>query len=370
MTTDVSPRPAAWRGAELAGRRDWVYELTADEVERAVRRRGGGPPRPACRSTSCVGTQVPLPMLSPVIDGWADELDAGRGFVLVRGVPVDELGEAGAAIAYVALGVHLGVPVSQNAAGDLLGHVRDDGSDPDDPTVRRYRTRLAQPFHVDGSDVVGLLCLQPAKSGGLSQIVSSVTVSRRWPDVVPTSSGCCRSRGTSIATARSGPASGRGSRCRSCRGCRSGSGSSICAGTSTRRRAIRTCRGSPTPRSELLDLIDAVGAGPRAAPGHGLRAGRHPVAGQPHDPALAHGLRGYDDPARRRHLLRLWLTLHRNVVDGTGIGWDPGQDARTNRPPGPCREARSASTRPRISSRMGRTAATSWPAGSSSSQSS
>ena len=239
---EMTTSRAAWRGADLSGR-DWVYELTAREVDEL---------RGAVEVVRAAGLaldglrreDVPLPMLSPVIDGWADELDAGRGFVLVRGVPVDELGEDGAAIAYVALGVHLGVPVSQNAAGDLLGHVRDDGSDPDDPTVRRYRTRLAQPFHVDGSDVVGLLCLQPAKSGGLSQIVSSVTVfdevARRRPDL---SGRCCTSRGTSIATARSGPASGRGSPCRSCRGCRTGSGSSTCAGTSTRRRAIRTFRG-------------------------------------------------------------------------------------------------------------------------------
>jgi Taurine catabolism dioxygenase TauD, TfdA family len=81
------------------------------------------------------------------------------------------------------------VPVSQNSAGDPLGHVRDDGSDPDDPTVRRYRTRVPQPFHVDGSDVVGFLCVQGAKSGGVSQIVSSVTVynevATRRPDLEP-----------------------------------------------------------------------------------------------------------------------------------------------------------------------------------------
>jgi hypothetical protein len=100
-----------------------VHELSVDEVGELVDavevvRRSGVPLEELHRE------QVPLPILSSVIDGWAEELDAGRGFVLLRGLPVDELDEAGAAIAYVALGVHLGVPVSQNAAGDRLGHVR------------------------------------------------------------------------------------------------------------------------------------------------------------------------------------------------------------------------------------------------------
>lgn len=187
VSVGVRSVQAAWRGVDLVGRHDWVHELTSGEVDEL---RGAVRLVPDAR-LSLDGLRredVPLPSLAKVVAGWADGLAAGRGFVLVRGVPVDDLGPDGAAMAYMVVGAPLGVPVSQNAAGDLLGHVRDDGSDPDDPTVRRYRTRLAQPFHVDGSDVVGLLCLQPAKSGGLSQIVSSVTVfqevARRRPDLV------------------------------------------------------------------------------------------------------------------------------------------------------------------------------------------
>ncbi|HKA03365.1 MAG TPA: TauD/TfdA family dioxygenase [Acidimicrobiales bacterium] len=164
MTADAVVGPAARRGADLAGRSDWVHQLTDTEIGELVEavdvvRRGG-------RELTAFGPgDVVLPTRGPVIDGWADELEAGRGFVLVRGLPVGDLGDEDAATAYVVMGVRLAVPVSRNAAGELLGHVRDDGSDPDDPTVRRYRARLAQPFHVDGSDVVGLLCLHPAKRG-------------------------------------------------------------------------------------------------------------------------------------------------------------------------------------------------------------
>jgi len=77
--------------------------------------------------------------------------------------------------------------VPQNAMGHLLGHVKDLGKDPADPQVRIYQTSHRQLFHTDSCDVVGLLCLQPAKEGGRSAIVSSVSIfreiERRRPDL-------------------------------------------------------------------------------------------------------------------------------------------------------------------------------------------
>jgi len=78
--------------------------------------------------------------------------------------------------------------VSQNAAGDLLGHVLDTGRSIRDPSVRGYQTRVRLPYHTDGSDIVGLLCFGPARSGGQSSIVSSTAVYneilRRRPELV------------------------------------------------------------------------------------------------------------------------------------------------------------------------------------------
>jgi Taurine catabolism dioxygenase TauD, TfdA family len=76
----------------------------------------------------------------------------------------------------------------QNADGHLLGHVRDLGLSSQDPNTRIYQTRERQTFHTDSCDVVGLLCLRPAKSGGLSSLVSSTTIfnemRRRRPDLL------------------------------------------------------------------------------------------------------------------------------------------------------------------------------------------
>jgi hypothetical protein len=117
-----------------------------------------------------------------------DEVLNGRGFVLIKGLPVERWSRRKAAIAFLALGVHLGNLRMQNAAGHLLGHVRDLGRSSDDPNTRIYQTRERQTHHTDSCDVVGLMCLQTAKSGGLSSLVSSTTIfndmRRRRPDLL------------------------------------------------------------------------------------------------------------------------------------------------------------------------------------------
>ncbi len=180
--------PAAWTGGELASRTDWIHVLTSQEVadvERVVALVGAsGTPR-----ERLTRDDVAFDALAPAIASWRETLARGRGFVLVRGLPVERLSFDEAAAAYWAIGLHLGTPVSQNFSGELLTHVRDTGADPADPSTRLYKTRAEQDFHTDGADVIGLLCLRGAKRGGESRIVSSVTVvreiARRHPQLVP-----------------------------------------------------------------------------------------------------------------------------------------------------------------------------------------
>jgi hypothetical protein len=179
--------PAAWRGAEMARRDEWIVRLTPaqiDELERAAdavaaRRLGLDAVRRA---------DFPLPTLAPAVAGWARELLHGRGFVLLRGLPVARWGDERAALIYWSLGQHLGEPGAQNPQGDLLGHVVDTGEDAANPFVRRYRTAGDIAFHCDLADAVGLLCLRGARRGGASRIVSSVSVYnellRRRPDLI------------------------------------------------------------------------------------------------------------------------------------------------------------------------------------------
>ena len=105
------------------------------------------------------------------------EVLQGRGFVLLRGFDIDRYALEDAALAYWCIGTHLGQGVAQNAQGDVLGHVTNLGVDyRTDPRARGYQTRQSLPYHNDAMDIVGLLCIHPARAGGVSRIVSSTAI--------------------------------------------------------------------------------------------------------------------------------------------------------------------------------------------------
>jgi hypothetical protein len=163
--------PAAWRAADLAADRSWVVEL--DDTHRA----------------ELLRADPSLTTLAPLLAQCRRELQHGRGVLLVRGVPVEELDEEGSRRVFTLLGRRLGDPVSQNREGELITDIRDVGNDPTDPEVRLYTTAAEQDFHTDGADLIGLLCLRTAREGGLNRVVSSVTVHEEVaaarPDLAP-----------------------------------------------------------------------------------------------------------------------------------------------------------------------------------------
>jgi hypothetical protein len=190
--------PAAWHGRDLARSTDWVRPLAPawaaelDAALRAVERRG-------LRWPNFDRDDFPLPTFAGELASVRDELERGRGIVLLRGLPVDRYSLDELRQLYWGIGVHLGTPRWQNATGELIGEVRDE--------VRLYgevrevsgasgvtrssraRARTAGPlrFHTDRCDVVTLLCVRRAKAGGESKVCSSIAVSNailaRRPDL-------------------------------------------------------------------------------------------------------------------------------------------------------------------------------------------
>ena len=180
--------PQAWYGPELARRpEEWTHVFSADESAEllaaiaAVEARGWD-------VTDIRPETFPLPQLGSTLRRVREDLLRGRGFSLLRGFPSERLSARQRAIGYFGIGAHLGRAVSQNAAGHALGHVTDLGFDYSQPTARGYQTNVRLPYHTDGADLVGLLCVRTAKSGGLSSLVSSTTLYNemleRRPDLV------------------------------------------------------------------------------------------------------------------------------------------------------------------------------------------
>ena len=192
MSTTSHPRqalrsPAVWQPTDLRDAAEWTIELSDDERVEII----AATEHALAASKTIADLRVEdfeLPSLAARVIDWSELLNNGRGFVLLRRFPTDRLDPAAVELAYVGLGLHLGIPVGQDAQGSLLGHVRDEGLPRTDPSVRFYRTRERQDFHTDGADLVGLLCLQGAASGGESRIASAAAVYnemlRRRPDLV------------------------------------------------------------------------------------------------------------------------------------------------------------------------------------------
>jgi hypothetical protein len=179
--------PAAWYGPAWAGRDDWIVRLDDADVAEIEAALAAWSARADAGPAPLEASDFPLPALGPRLAALRAELLDGRGFVLLKGVPVDRWRRRDASLAFIGLGAHLGRARSQNAAGHLLGHVKDVGLSSADPTVRIYQTHERQTFHTDSCDVVGLLCLAQARRGGDSLLVSSTTIynemRRRRPDL-------------------------------------------------------------------------------------------------------------------------------------------------------------------------------------------
>ena len=192
--SDMSPSarivtsPPEWRGDALLHRpQEWLYELSPAEI-RALRAAAADVVRSG-RSLPSVGREAFKAELRDIVSPWRGRLASGSGIVLVRGLPVRDMGPAEAAAAFWLLGLGLGKAVPQNAASETLVDIRDTGASPDDHNTRLYKTRVELSFHTDGADIIGLLCLRGAKSGGVSRICSSVYVYneivRRAPQLAP-----------------------------------------------------------------------------------------------------------------------------------------------------------------------------------------
>ena len=155
--------PSAWRGEDLVDDPSWAVALTDAQVDELVA---------ATDAILATGRHVgesrqedfPLPpTLSTEVGRWRAEVDRGRGFVLIRGAPVERLGTERSEAMFWGLGMYLGRPGFQDVDGRLLGHVTDEGLR--DEGVRSYRTNRNIRYHCDAADIVGLLSPEPFRRG-------------------------------------------------------------------------------------------------------------------------------------------------------------------------------------------------------------
>src|SRR3984957_8431636 len=165
--------PAAWKVADFKSPSDYTIELTAAQlrdIERAMRQiKAAG-----LGLDDLQREHFDLPSLQPVIDEIRHQIADGRGFVVLRRLPVEDYSKDELGMIFWGLGTHLGRGLSQSVLGDRLGHVKDFSRE--DPLARAYRNKQELSPHTDSCDLVGLACLRNAVSGGVSGLTSALTV--------------------------------------------------------------------------------------------------------------------------------------------------------------------------------------------------
>lgn len=176
MLAELVTDARAWRADTVDEAESWytpLPEACLAELDAFV----------AAREAAGGGTELrvgagDLPSCRRALAAAATDLETGRGFAVIDRLPLSRYAPDEARARYWLLGQLLGRPFEQDIRGTLLFDVRDTGQDVTEG-ARFSRTRAESSFHTDGAfnpeapDLVALLCLAVARRGGESQLISA-----------------------------------------------------------------------------------------------------------------------------------------------------------------------------------------------------
>jgi hypothetical protein len=297
--------PSVWLGSEIDYHSDGLHLLSDADIAEIDAALAG---LPEIDFSEIEPRNFSLPTLGSRLRAIGEALRHGRGFALLRGIPRDRYSTDEMARIYVGLGSYIGVPAPQSSLGELLGHVIDVSDI--ESEVRGYHAGGGQRFHTDTCDVVSLICLRAAKSGGLSRIASAAAVHNRMlqarPDLLETLYGSYVVRRME-RDAELG--SGRLVRQVAIFSRDSGALSCNISGIYPK-RAVAFGDAAMTPlQIEALDELERHAASPEFYLDMSIGEGDIQFL---NNRVILHGRTNYQDwPAltQRRHLMRLWLTV-------------------------------------------------------------
>ena len=300
--------PNAWTTESVRSKADMAYTLSKEELSaldtalNEVKSRG-------LAVEEVTAGDFPLGGLEKGVAGWIQEIDYGKGLVFLQGIPVARYTKDDCALIFWGIGAHMGEAQSQSLAGDRLGHVVNLGGD--NPRYRAYQNSTELALHTDATDIVGMMCLVPAREGGLSGYAGAAAIYNELlnhhPDVLPI---LCEGfhyhlfgehvPGESPVTEEKTPVFSEKDGCLSISYLRS----------YIEMAFAHMGKEKTAAESEALDTLDQVAHGPKCfrqfmlSPGDMLFFSNYTVL---------HNRTAFvddDDLDKRRHLLRLWLRAH------------------------------------------------------------
>ena len=175
MTTECLQHQSqsfAWKAASFKSSADYSLKLSEAEQAEIVTAVRALPD--VSHPQGAGAAAFAMASLTPRLQAAYEDVRSGRGFVVIRGLPVDSLSKDEFIAAVWGVGQHFGNALSQNTSGDLIGHVVD--ATAQDATPRMYRSNLELRPHNDITAMISLACWHKSETGGASVIVSAVTV--------------------------------------------------------------------------------------------------------------------------------------------------------------------------------------------------
>ncbi|MES2186627.1 MAG: TauD/TfdA family dioxygenase [Pseudomonadota bacterium] len=300
--------PEVWSGAELNGRTDWIQHFDSAEVAEidAMLQSLRGQ---AAALTDLDRSDFPMPRIAGRFEAVRAGLEGGRGFALLRGLPVGRYSLEEARMVFWAMALHLGDPQGQDRMGNRIHSVTNTGMRVDSSNeVRSFQTDDELTFHNDGGDAFMLLCLRTARSGGISKLVSVAKVYnevlRRRPDLAevlqqPFHFDTREQHPTGLKVQVSPILNFFAGRL---------------SALYKRRYLMAAQRFPEVPRlsaaqEQAVQLVEDICNDPEIQLSFYMQPGDVQIA---NNYSVLHARSSYedhDDPAERRHLLRAWLTL-------------------------------------------------------------
>ena len=186
-TAPIADGRADWRARDVQDGAGWTQVLSHHDLQTL------GAAMALARAANIdiddlTRDNFPLPGMAALFERILGELETGRGLFLLRGFPVHGFSKPDLRYMYVGFCRHLGATMSQSSGGDHIGDVRNMNVDVNSPRGRAYTSNQRLTFHSDQADVVTLVVLRTAKSGGLSKLASALAIrneiARTRPDLL------------------------------------------------------------------------------------------------------------------------------------------------------------------------------------------
>lgn len=173
-----------WYAQDLKDKSRWLSVLNTDQQQELLNAFHQSKAK-GCGVADISKEDFPLPTLQSKLSAISQQLDKGVGFAVLRGMPLTGLSIEDIELLYAGVTAHLGIKINQDTHGTLIDRVYDQNKSYKDINVRGYTTRAKLTPHCDTGDLVSLLCVRPAKKGGINNVSCAMAIYNElleyWP---------------------------------------------------------------------------------------------------------------------------------------------------------------------------------------------